>query len=63
MITTISGIMLEGSVEIEIGDGTRGIFHPVEILLAEDTTRQGHISRAVNGQPGKSLFIPLDPEP
>ena len=56
-------VMLEGSVEIEIGDGTRRVFHPGEILLAEDTTGQGHISRAVNGQPRKSLFIPLDPEP
>ena len=48
-----------GPVEIEIGDGTRRVFHPGEILLAEDTTGQGHISRAVNGQPRKSLFIPL----
>ena len=55
-------VMLEGSVEIEIGDGTRRVFHPGEILLAEDTSGQGHISRAVNGQPRKSLFIPLDPK-
>ena len=34
-------VMLEGSVEIEIGDGTRRVFHPGEILLAEDTTGQG----------------------
>ncbi len=52
-------IMLEGDVEIEIGDGTKRVFRTGEILLAEDTTGQGHISRAVDGKPRKSLFIPL----
>ena len=52
-------VMLDGAVEIEIGDGTKRILGTGEILLAEDTTGQGHISRAVNGQPRKSLFIPL----
>jgi len=31
-----------------------------EMFLAEDTTGQGHISRAVNGQVRHSLFITLD---
>lgn len=53
-------VNLEGEVEIEIGDGTRRILHAGEILLAEDTTGQGHISRAVAGKPRKSLFITLD---
>ena len=52
-------VMLEGEVEIETGDGTKRILGTGEILLAEDTTGQGHISRAVNGKPRKSLFIPL----
>ena len=52
-------VMLEGAVEIETGDGTKRVLGTGEILLAEDTTGQGHISRAVNGQPRKSLFIPL----
>ncbi len=52
-------VMLEGAVEIEIGDGTKRVLGTGEILLADDTTGQGHISRAVNGQPRKSLFIPL----
>ena len=46
-------VMLEGAVEIEIGDGTKRVLGTGEILLAEDTTGQGHISRAVNGQPRK----------
>jgi hypothetical protein len=31
-----------------------------DILLAEDTSGQGHISRAVAGKPRRSLFITLD---
>jgi len=53
-------VMLEGGVEMEIGDGTKRIFQAGDILLAEDTTGRGHISRAVNNKPRKSLFITLD---
>jgi hypothetical protein len=53
-------VNLEGEVEIEVGDGTRRILRTGDILLAEDTTGQGHISRAVAGKPRKSLFILLD---
>jgi len=53
-------INLKGSVEIEIGDGTVRRLGPGDILLAEDTTGQGHISRAVAGEPRTCLFIPLE---
>jgi hypothetical protein len=53
-------VNLEGEVEIEVGDGTRRILRSGDILLAEDTTGQGHRSRAVAGKPRKSLFITLD---
>jgi hypothetical protein len=53
-------VMLEGGVEIEVGDGSKRIFEAGHILLAEDTTGRGHISRAVNNKPRKSLFITLD---
>ena len=53
-------VNLEGEVEIEVGDGTKRILRTGDILLAEDTTGQGHISRAVAGKPRKSLFITLD---
>jgi hypothetical protein len=53
-------VNLEGEVEIEVGDGTRRILRSGDILLAEDTTGQGHISRAVAGKPRKSLFITLE---
>ncbi len=53
-------VNLQGEVEIEVGDGTRRILRSGDVLLAEDTTGQGHISRAVKGKPRKSLFITLD---
>ena len=48
-----------GSVELETGAGERRVLGPGEILLAEDTTGQGHISRNVDGQPRTCLFIHL----
>jgi quercetin dioxygenase-like cupin family protein len=53
-------VNLEGEVEIEVGDGTKRILRSGDVLLAEDTTGQGHISRAVEGKPRRSLFITLD---
>ncbi len=53
-------VMLDGEVEIEISDGTKRIFRTSDIILVEDTTGQGHKSKAVNSQPRKSLFITLD---
>ena len=53
-------VNLEGEVEIEVGDGTKRVLHSGDVLLAEDTTGQGHISRAVAGKPRKSLFVTLD---
>lgn len=54
-------VMLSGGqVEIEIGDGSRRRLGPGDVLLAEDTTGRGHISRAVGAEPRRSLFITLD---
>ena len=53
-------INLDASVEIEIGDGSKRVLGPGEILLAEDTTGRGHISRAVDAEPRRSIFITLD---
>ncbi|MCU1502711.1 MAG: hypothetical protein JWM12_2065 [Ilumatobacteraceae bacterium] len=53
-------VNLTGSVEIEIGSGERRILGPGSILLAEDTTGQGHISRNVGGEPRTCLFVHLD---
>jgi hypothetical protein len=53
-------VILEGGLDVEVGDGTRRRFGPGDILLAEDLTGRGHISRAVDGQPRRSLFITID---
>ena len=59
-------ITLEGVVEIECGDGATRRFGPGGILLADDTTGQGHITREIEG-PRRSLFLLLpddfDPSP
>lgn len=52
-------VNLTGSVELVVGDGTVRRLGPGSILLAEDLTGQGHISRAVDGEPRTCLFIPL----
>ena len=53
-------VNLTGSVEIETGDGTTRVLGPGSILLAEDTTGEGHISRNVGGEPRTCLFVHLD---
>ena len=52
-------ITLSGQVEIETGDGTIRRFGPGGVMLAEDTTGRGHITRVVGGQPRRYVFIPL----
>lgn len=56
-------VNLTGSVELELGDGTTRRFGPGSIILAEDTTGQGHRSRNVGGEPRTCLFIHLDDVP
>ena len=53
-------ITLEGKNELEASDGTKRQFGPGDIILAEDTTGQGHISRTLGHKPRKILFITLD---
>ncbi len=53
-------VILDGGLDIEIGDGSHRQFGPGDILLAEDVDGQGHISRAIDGQPRRSLFITID---
>ena len=53
-------ITLEGEGEIEIGDGTKRRFEPGDILLAEDTTGRGHISRVINNKPRKVAVVTLE---
>ena len=45
-----------GEVELEVGDGTKKRLRAGDILLADDTTGQGHMSREIQG-PRRSIFI------
>lgn len=51
-------VNLTGSVSLESSTGEARVVGPGEILLAEDTTGKGHISRDLSG-PRRSLFLPL----
>lgn len=53
-------IMLDGAVDVEIGDGTVRRFSTGDILLVEDVTGRGHKSKAVNNEPRISVFVTLD---
>ncbi len=50
---------LSGAVDIEIGDGTVRRLRPGDILIAEDLTGQGHVTREVGPEPRVSVFVPL----
>src|SRR5712692_5685583 len=50
---------LSGAVDIEIGDGTVRRLGPGDILIAEDLTGQGHVTREVGPEPRVSVFVPL----
>lgn len=53
-------VNLTGSVEIEASDGTVRRMEAGSILLAEDLTGKGHLSRNPSGEPRRCLFVPLD---
>ncbi|HEX5504617.1 MAG TPA: hypothetical protein VFW96_18505 [Thermomicrobiales bacterium] len=52
-------VTLTGEAEIEAGDGEVRRVGPGTVMLAEDTTGRGHITRGVGAAERLSLFIPL----
>ena len=56
-------ITLAGTAEIEVGDGTVKRVGPGDVLLAEDLTGQGHITRVVGDQQRFYMVVPLAEEP
>jgi hypothetical protein len=52
-------ISLSGTAEIEVGDGTVARIGPGDVLLAEDLTGQGHVTRVVGDQPRFYATVPL----
>jgi len=53
-------VILEGGLEMDVGDGTKRQFGLGDIFLAEDITGRGHNTRAANHQPFKALCVTLD---
>jgi hypothetical protein len=52
-------ITLSGAVEIETGDGTVKRFGPGDVMLADDTSGRGHITRVIGNRPRTYVMIPL----
>jgi hypothetical protein len=56
-------ITLSGEAEIEASDGEIRRVGPGSIMLAEDITGKGHITRGVGTEDRLSIFVPLAEEP
>jgi quercetin dioxygenase-like cupin family protein len=52
-------VIMSGEMEVEVGDGTKRRFGSGDVLVAEDLTGKGHITRGVGQQPRVSLAVPL----
>jgi len=52
-------ISLSGTAEIEVGDGTVARIGPGDVVLAEDLTGQGHITRVIGAEPRFYAIVPL----
>ncbi|HTX51372.1 MAG TPA: hypothetical protein VME40_18505 [Caulobacteraceae bacterium] len=53
-------VNLDAGVQITASDGETRIIGAGEVILVEDTTGKGHLSKAVSGQVRHSIFIPVD---
>jgi len=53
-------INLDAAVEITASDGEKRVIGAGEVILVEDTTGKGHLSKAVSGKIRHSIFIPVD---
>jgi len=52
-------VNLSGTAEFECADGTKVQLEPGDILVAEDLSGHGHITRSLSDTPRASLAIPL----
>jgi hypothetical protein len=52
-------VIMSGAMEIEISDGTKRQLVPGDVLVAEDLTGKGHITRGVGADPRVTLAVPL----
>jgi quercetin dioxygenase-like cupin family protein len=52
-------VTVSGSWEIEAGNGAVRRFKSGDVMLADDTTGEGHISRVVGNEPHIFMTVPL----
>jgi hypothetical protein len=53
-------INLDAGVEITASDGEKRIIGAGEVVLVEDVTGKGHLSKAIGGKMRRSIFVPID---
>lgn len=56
-------VLLSGTAEIEVSTGERRTVMPGQIVLGEDLTGKGHITRAVDRTPRVTLILELGDGP
>ena len=52
-------VTLSGSWEIEASNGVKRVFKTGDVMLADDTTGEGHTSRVLGGEPHVFMTVPL----
>jgi hypothetical protein len=52
-------VTLSGSWEIEASNGVKRVFKTGDVMLADDTTGEGHISRVLGSEPHIFMTVPL----
>ena len=52
-------VTLSGSWEIEASNGVKRTFKTGDVMLADDTTGEGHISRVLGTEPHIFMTVPL----
>ena len=53
-------INLDGGVQITASDGEARVIGAGEVMLVEDTTGKGHLSKSVGGKMRHSIFVPIE---
>ena len=53
-------VNLDAAVQITASDGESRIIGAGEVILVEDISGKGHLSKAVGGKMRRSIFIPID---
>jgi len=51
---------LDAGVQITASDGESRVIGAGEVLLVEDITGKGHLSKSVGGRMRHSIFVPID---